>query len=210
VVIGNLEYDGDAAWTRTFVGACERARPLGAASAGVSRCAIDIALSRSRCDGKPVGECLFIDAAAPFVVATGGRPGRTAYCSTRRNARFRRRGGVDHRGPRGYAPARTAGRGVTARAGIRRGGTIAGRAGEARAEDVPRKERMAGIPRQCRRTAAAARSRTRAGRGARCTALASRSAEPDATATRSGHIQSDRKAAFRAACARGGDTGREP
>jgi hypothetical protein len=82
VVIGNLEYDGDAAWTRTFVGACERARPLGAASAGVSRCAIDIALSRSRCDGKPVGERLSGDAAAHFVIDTSRRPESASHCAT--------------------------------------------------------------------------------------------------------------------------------
>jgi hypothetical protein len=209
MVIGAVEYDADIAWTRRFVGARERTRSLGAASACVGRCAIDISLSRSRCDGKPVGERLYSDAAAPFVVATG-RPESATYCATRRNPRLRRRGGVDHRGHRGLARVCAAGRSATARDGIRRGATIPGRTGEACAKDKPRKERIAGIPRQYRGLAAGARSPGRAGRGARCTALASGSAEPHATATRSGRIQSDRKAAFRAACARGGDTGREP
>ncbi len=104
-----VECDADAAWPRTFVGACERTRPLGAPSACVCRCAIDIALSRSRCDGKPVGERLSIDADGPLRHRHRPQPERATYCATRRNARLRRRGGVDHRGHRGYACVRAAG-----------------------------------------------------------------------------------------------------
>jgi hypothetical protein len=77
-----VECDADAAWTPTFVGACERTRPLGAASAYVCRCAIDIAVPRSRCDAKPVGERLSSDAAAHFVIDTGRGPECASHCAT--------------------------------------------------------------------------------------------------------------------------------
>ena len=108
-VIGTVDCDGQAAWTRSFVGACERA-PV---RAFVSRGAIDIARSsRSGCDRETVHEGLRQRRCRILRLLANNNDGRKAlvHCAPRRDACVCRRGGIDQRAHR-FTCVRASGRG---------------------------------------------------------------------------------------------------